>query len=458
MERSSLEHGNNRLEKVLFEIICIMISIVMVHGLLQGLILYGITFLTFVELAVISICGSFYYLSRFRGYFEKLRIPLVIFCNCCLIFFWFWLSGMLGPTGIGAVAIGIVSIIILPSRLRSPFLILTMSLLVALVMLQMHTDWVRTSAGDYETLPYDYLVILIGVLLIVNYLKTEFDKERQVVVQQNKELEFLNASLEKAVLKNEATIKKLKATRMKLVNSEKMASIGRLTAGLAHELNNPLNFIGGSVKPIRDDLTEIRKTLKNSVERSTSSQFIEINKLLENIEEGSARASGIIRNLMQISPRSIDSKNIVDVHELVRRTCALFQNAYTDIHLTLIIHDPVLVRGNTSEINQVLLNVIKNAVDAVSGKPKGQVKVIVSEKDDIGEITIQDNGPGIPKAIRSQVFEPFFTTKEEGKGTGLGLYISYGILRKHKGMIHLDSERKKGTRFTITLPTVNALP
>lgn len=451
---TDIEIRVTRLEKSLFEIICLMVLAVMIHGFLEGVFLYGMSLLTVVELGIAVMVSIFFYLSKYKNRFESLRIPFIILMNLTLIFFWFWLSGLFGPTGIGAAGIVCISLIIVPAKWRLRLLILGATIILILVLLQVYTEWVRLSPNGYTTLPYDYLVILFAVLLIINYLKSEFDKERRTVLQQNQELLFLNNELEQTVREKEKAIKELKSTQRKLIESEKMASIGRLTAGLAHELNNPLNFIGGSVKPIKEDLLEIRKSLKNSMIKTTKNQFHEIDMLLENIEEGSSRATDIITNLMQVSPRMLDSKNIVDIHDLVRRTCSLVQNAHSNIQLSLIIKDPVQVRGNTVEINQVLLNVIKNAVDAASTKPRGKVVVTVSAKDNVCEIGICDNGPGIPSRNRSQIFEPFFTTKEEGKGTGLGLYISYGIIKKHKGTIRLDTRHKNGAAFIIRLPSV----
>lgn len=444
----------DRLEKNLFEIICLMVLAVMIHGFTQGIILYGGSLLTVIEIGIALLVYFFFYLSRYRNQFEALRIPFIILMNMVLIFFWFWLSGLVGPTSIGALGVGAISVIVVPSKWRIKVMMLTSVLIIILVFLQISTNWVRLETANYQTLPYDYLVILFALLLIINYLKREFDSERRIVLQQNHELQFLNQELEQTVKEKEKVIKELKSTQKKLIESEKMASIGRLTAGLAHELNNPLNFIGGSVKPIRDDLVEIESTVQNTASKHTRSQFYEIGKLLENIEEGSSRATDIISNLLKISPQSIDSKNIIDVHDTVKRTCSLVQNAHTEVHISLIIKDPVKVRGNTVEINQVLLNVIKNAVDAVSFQTRGKVIVTVSEKDKNCEIEVRDNGPGVPISNQFQIFEPFFTTKEEGKGTGLGLYISYGILKKHKGNIRLDTKYKKGASFIISLPTV----
>ncbi len=446
--------GNNsseNLEKTLFEIICLMILMVMLHGMVQGLLLYGITLLSIVELVVSIVAVLFFYFSRFRGRFEILRIPLVIFTNCCLVFFWFWLSGYIGPTGIGAAAIGIISIILLPSKRRYIYLLINFGLLVGLVITQEFTNLVRVTVGNYETLPYDYLVILFSLLLIVNYLKSEFDKERKKSEQQKHELEFLNNSLEVAIADKQATIQTLQSTQSKLIDSEKMASVGRLTAGLAHELNNPLNFIGGNVQPILNDLEEIRQSMTPEALDKNEETFLEIRQLLDNVLSGSKRATDIISNLLKISPRGKDDNiSTVLLNDLLTRTCLLLKNAHPDVVFNTDFQEAVYISANSIEINQVLLNIMKNALDSLPPK-RARITVKLYAQDQMATVEISDNGRGIPEQFRSHIFEPFFTTKEEGKGTGLGLYISYGIIHKHEGEISYEP-LEKGSCFKITLP------
>ena len=368
-----------------------------------------------------------------------------------MIFFWFWLAGYIGPTGIGAATIGIISIILLPPRHRNIYLLLNFALLVGLVLTQKFTNLVRVSVGDYETLPYDYLVILFSLLLIVNYLKSEFDKERKKSHQQKEELEFLNNSLEKAIADKQATIQTLQSTQSKLIDSEKMASVGRLTAGLAHELNNPLNFIGGNVQPILNDLEEIKQSMPPEVLSKNEGSFEEIEQLLDNVLSGSKRATDIISNLLKISPRGKDD-NIATVllNDLLTRTCLLLKNAHPDVTFTTDFQETIYISANSVEINQVLLNILKNALDALPPK-RARLSVKLSVEGQMALIEISDNGRGIPEQFRSHIFEPFFTTKEEGKGTGLGLYISYGIIKKHEGEITYEP-LDKGSCFRITLP------
>ena len=146
----------NSLEKALFEIVCIMIILVMMHGMIQGFLIYGPSLLSFVELGITLVCAVFLYLVRFKGHFERLRLPLVFLVTAFLIFFWFWLSGYFGPSAVGALGIGIICIVLLPSSIRIYYVSFFTLLVLVMVFIQMQTDWVRTSVEDYETLPYDY--------------------------------------------------------------------------------------------------------------------------------------------------------------------------------------------------------------------------------------------------------------------------------------------------------------
>lgn len=428
----------------------------MLHGMIQGFIIFELSFSTLIEFLLSFTAAIFFYLSRFKNLFHLLRVPLVIFTNVCLVFFWFSLSGYFGPTGIGAAAIGIISIILLPAKHKNLYLIINFLVLTALVLIQVNTDWVYTEPEDYTSLPYDYLVILLGLLLIVNYLKIEFDKERDIAQSQYHELNFLNKNLTKAIEDKQDTIRTLQSTQSKLIDSEKMASVGRLTAGLAHELNNPLNFIGGNVQPILNDLEEIKGCMSKEALEKNKAVFEEIEQLLDNVLTGSRRATEVITNLLNISPRGTDNNiSIVPLNDLIRRTSLLLKNAHPDVSFTFELDEFVYASVNSIEINQVLLNILKNALDSLPHK-RARIKMKLYKSGRKAVIEVCDNGKGIPEQFRTQIFEPFFTTKEEGKGTGLGLYISYGIIKKHEGeIIYIPLD--KGSCFKITLPAIESV-
>ncbi|MEQ8470344.1 MAG: HAMP domain-containing sensor histidine kinase [Marinoscillum sp.] len=451
MKVSNPKDTIDNLEKVLFEVICLVIIVVMIQSSIQVIILNnGFVLSNIIHLSVTMAFGSMFYLSRFRSQFERLRIPLIIICNITLTFFWFRGTGFYGATGLGASIVAVISVLLFPDKYRKIGLVLLVLELSALVLLQVTTDLIRKSPNNNGG-AISYLVILLGLVLLVNYLKVEYDRIRKKSMQQKEGLADLNRQLILAEEDKLDAIKTLQATQTRLIDSEKMASVGRLTAGLAHELNNPLNFIGGNVRPIIKDLDEIKDTLPDEILQKNKQVFQEIEQLLDNVYNGSKRATDVINNLLKISPRGkgTETSNLL-VNDLIHRTCLLLKSSHPGIEIKHDMDSPVYVQGNAVEINQVLLNILKNAIDAVHPK-RGKINVLLYTEDTHCLIQISDNGKGVPEQYQSQIFEPFFTTKEEGKGTGLGLYISYGIIKKHGGELAYET-LTKGSLFKISLP------
>lgn len=444
---------SDRIEKTLFEMVCLVLIAIMAHGIIQSLFLYGYTLTSAIETLVIVIFSILYYLSRFRNLFARLRAIMIFMLLASLIFFWFWLSGIQGPTGIGAGVTAVAVIILAPAKWRRALGIVCFVLVATLVLLQQSTDWVRIHPGQYDTLPGDYLVVYLGLILVASYLKSNYDRERATTIAQNEELIALNDELSQTIQEKEQYIRELKSTQEKLIEAEKMASIGRLTAGIAHELNNPLNYVGGNVRPILQNMEEIQSSLDEATLEKNQQQLEEIQMLLKNIRHGSQHAQNIIGNLMKLSPRQQgEYLEKTELHQLLQDTCRLIQNAETELPIKLIIREPVTLLCNPVEVNQVIINLVKNATEAVSGRRKGFVEVTLWQENHNALLEIKDNGVGIRREHLDHIFEPFFSTKAEGAGTGLGLYISYGIVKKHRGEILVESTPKHGTTVLVKLP------
>jgi len=231
--------------------------------------------------------------------------------------------------------------------------------------------------------------------------------------------------------------KRLEETRMQLVQSDKLASIGRLAAGVAHEINNPLGGITIYSHLALEDLPK---------ESSSYQNLLKVVNLAE-------RCKKIIKGLLDFSRQrefEIKSVNVNDIIEEIFslvETQALFQN----IEITKAL-DPNLppIRGDKSQLQQVFINLTINAAEAM--EDRGRLIVKTSVIDDFIEIKFSDNGTGIPPENIEKIFEPFFTTKSEENGTGLGLAVSHGIITEHKGTISVESTLNEGTTFTIKLP------
>jgi signal transduction histidine kinase len=263
----------------------------------------------------------------------------------------------------------------------------------------------------------------------------------------------------------------LKRTQMELSQAEKLASIGQLAAGVAHEINNPVGFITSNSDTLTKYMGRIREILdiyaagappERIAERKKALKidFIleDMNTLNKENREGLERISSIVKNLRDFS--RIDSNQEMtdtDIRECIKNTLRIANNEIkynADVKTDFETIDPV--HCNAGEINQVFLNIFVNAAQAIKSQARGDrgcIAVHVWQDETSVFCEIADDGPGMPESVRNRIFEPFFTTKEVGKGTGLGLSISHDIIvNKHKGEINVSSEVGKGTRFLIKLP------
>ncbi len=232
--------------------------------------------------------------------------------------------------------------------------------------------------------------------------------------------------------------RELEAREEQIIHSRKVASLGTLVSGVAHELNNPINNIVLTV----DSLVGKRKI---SEERRSV--------LLEDILTQALRASEIVKNLLEFSRAEISSYNELDLANLLRETIQLARNhmALSKVRLhEEIAEDLPKINGNHQGLQQVFLNLVTNAVQAMPGG--GDLTVHTTLGNDKIGVMVRDTGSGIAEEHLPHIFDPFFTTKDVGKGTGLGLSVSYGIIKKHGGQITVKSKPGKGTTFTVVLP------
>lgn len=446
-----MSYHHIKLEQRLFEYICLIQSVVMGYFMFQSTIRHGWNFITTIDLLIAALGLLLYYLSHFRSLFHLLQIPMILSLYGSCIFYWYNLNGLYGSAAIGGVTVGIAIILISRSSQNLVYLVISVLFLMTLVVFQIYSP-IGPEENVKETHALNYLIFSVAIFVIVYFVKNEYDRERVHASQQTRKLEILNEQLKSSIREKEAFILKLNQTRDQLVESEKMASVGRLTAGLAHELNNPLNFVGGNVKPLKEDLLELKSAMSTDLLEQNQHIFLEIEELLQNIQEGSRRASAIIDNLLKISPRSQNNQDsLIDISDMLRRTILLFKNVYTNVEFNLQQDEEFSIIGNSVELNQVVLNLLKNAVDATKEKTPGLIDIWVKKYEDNCRIKISDNGHGIPPELTRKIFDPFFTTKDEGEGTGLGLYISYGIIKKHGGELSAIP-RESGACFQIILP------
>lgn len=343
-------------------------------------------------------------------------------------------------------------------------------------------------------------MVLLSLALAsrINQLKKESAHAREeqlrilqinerMVREQNTKLEERvrdrTADLEQVNASMRSTLEELQSTQQQLIQSEKLASIGQLTAGIAHELNNPINFVSSSAQSLRrdfEDLNEVIELVKSldptagvledqvgQLKERLSQLDIdftqrEIEELLNGIEDGTGRTSEIVKGLRIFSRMDGDNFIQAQLNELIESTLVVLRSNFKDsavVELDLGSDVPP-VMCQPGRLNQVFMNIITNAVQAMSTLDREaeencvtiRTERVESIGQDWAEVRIKDTGVGMSKAVKSQIFDPFFTTKPVGEGTGLGLSIVMGILRDHNAEVEVESEEGAGTEFIIRFP------
>ncbi len=298
-------------------------------------------------------------------------------------------------------------------------------------------------------------------------------KNREELIKKNQELEESRKNVQLTLERLGAAYEELKTTQAKILQQEKMASIGQLAAGVAHEINNPMAFIASNlgtldkyIRRLKDFIraqaeaiksikaTEaIEKLEKKRKELKLDYTIDDIDLLVKESRDGSERVQKIVRELNRFSRVDDAEYKDTNINECMESSINIVGN---ELQHKATLHKDY---GNLpptkcypQKLNQVFINLLINAIQAI--EKKGKIKIKTWEKDGLIWVTVSDTGCGIPRENQSKIFEPFFTTKEVGKGTGLGLSISYEIMQRHKGEISFESKEGKGTTFTIRMPVV----
>jgi signal transduction histidine kinase/ligand-binding sensor domain-containing protein len=334
----------------------------------------------------------------------------------------------------------------------------------------------------YETIWFMILMVLLAIFAIwagykirmyhLESRKAELERE---VLNRTQEVLIQKQQIEKQKEELLYTVTSLRDAQTQLVQSEKMASLGQLTAGIAHEINNPITFVYAGVDVLQhmiDELMQIlnlyetlhqtadasprANLLQEIQERKAKINYDEIKKDLvltvEDIRQGAARTAEIVKGLRTFSRLDEADLKMADVHENLEATLVILRPQYKNrVQIEKNYGKLPLIECFPGKLNQVFTNILANAIQAIPDKGKISITTQVIDNQHVC-IQIQDTGEGMDEQVRQRIFEPFFTTKEVGKGTGLGLSISFSIIQKHKGTIEVESEKGKGTTFKITLP------
>ncbi len=299
-------------------------------------------------------------------------------------------------------------------------------------------------------------VLIAGILIFAN---TQRKKANTLLKRQNDQIETQRKDLEK-------TVADLKTTQRQLIQSEKMASLGELTAGIAHEIQNPLNFVNNFSEVSMELLDEMQSELAEGDTNEATVLAVNIKGNLEKISQHGKRADFIVKGMLQHSRTSTGEKQLTNINVLADE---FFKLAFHGLrakdksfNAEMITHfDPDLPKVNVAQqdMGRAMLNLINNAFYAVNQKAKTTgsgykptVELSTTASNGHIEISVKDNGDGIPQKVLDKIFQPFFTTKPTGQGTGLGLSLSYDIIKAHNGTIDVNTKEGEYTEFTIALP------
>ena len=299
----------------------------------------------------------------------------------------------------------------------------------------------------------------------------------QKVAERTNELQRSNVQLNK-------TLGELKDAQTQLVEAEKMASLGQLTAGIAHEINNPINFVKSNIKPLQLDIDDlfsiidqynllhgaekenISKQLENvyHTQKALDMDYVkdEIKQLIKGIEDGAERTAEIVRGLRTFSRLDESELKVANVHDGIDSTIVLVRNSMqSNIRIEKKFTAKGIIECYPGKLNQVFLNILNNSIQAIAAKKdlKEDDLISIFTADVAGnclQIKIKDSGIGMNEDVIHRIFEPFFTTKPVGEGTGLGMAIVFKIIEEHHGKIDVSSQLGKGSEFVITLPYIHS--
>ena len=331
--------------------------------------------------------------------------------------------------------------------------------------------------ADYQMIERSLELSSEELLQANNQLREMLTNVEGKVAERTVELIKANGELEQALTD-------LQQMQIHLIQAEKMSSLGQLIAGIAHEINNPVNFIHGNIRHLHNyviNLLEFVELSQECSERVNSDlqskaeeidlEFIKIDlpKVIKSMEVGTHRIREIVLSLRNFSHIDQSELKSIDIHQGIEDTLLILghrikpqkNSDFPRIQIVKHYGDLPLVNCYAGQLNQVFVNILVNAIDAIEESASSDRQPCISIQTQVidnnyVEIAIADNGSGIPEAIQQQIFNPFFTTKPVGKGTGMGMAISYQIItEKHKGRLTCVSSLGKGTEFIILIP-VNA--
>lgn len=329
----------------------------------------------------------------------------------------------------------------------------SMTAVTLILFLYLATCWIHSvvKGGDFDGpmfanncifLASSGLVIAIGSYFHSNLRLSEFASNYELD-KNRKELAVQNTVLE-------STLQQLKETESQLVQTEKIVSLGRLSAGLIHEINNPLNYA-----------TTGLYVLRNQGQRLAKESPEEFSEVVQDINEGVERVKNIVSDLRTFSHPDADQRDTVKVADVIKASIRFLGSEWKDkVSIGHEVPADLACHGNKNKLTQVFVNLIQNALDALKSRPPGDeppcIRITGLSENGRVFLRVRDNGEGIDPKNLQKIFDPFFTTRDIGRGMGMGLSICYRIIQEHHGSISVNSERGRFCEFTVELPEAGA--
>jgi two-component system NtrC family sensor kinase len=321
------------------------------------------------------------------------------------------------------------------------------------------TRGLEAGADDFVGKSSDIEVLKARLRTLLRRIAFQEENERILAEIKKRELETVRAVAAKDAAETRAALadqlektnRELRETQAYLIQSEKMASLGQLVAGIAHEVNNPLTFVINNAYTVDQLAEKILTEFDGGLPQIAVQRLNKIRSRMHDMRQGLDRVKDLIVNLRTFSRLDEGEFKTVDVHDSID-SVLMFLRHKTKDHIEVVKNYGAKqpLDCYAGRLNQVVMNLVSNAVDAIQGP--GTITIGTREAGEMFEISVRDTGCGIPDAMRGKIFDPFFTTKAVGQGTGLGLAISYGIVRDHNGTIEVTSQEGDGSEFLVKIP------
>jgi len=365
----------------------------------------------------------------------------VLVCACAFV----WLVGRANaPWGLAALAVALAMIL-------GVVLLLVRDVVAPLRMLEERSSDMANGQLARPVPPW-------GEADEIGRLAVIFEEMRRSLRDRLRSTESINVDLEREVRRRTEALEqrnaelheamdKLRRAQDNLVRSEKLASMGRLVAGIAHEINNPVNAVINSLGPLEDAV----KRIASGEGGSPVDIAKEAEEILAVVQRGAARTKAIVQALHGYARGDDSVQREVNLARSVDETLGLLQHRLRHVNVVKDVEPKARILGFPGQVDQVLMNLLTNAAQAI-GEKGGTISVTARNQDAWVVLSVADDGPGIPKDVLPHIFDPFFTTKDVGEGSGLGLSIVHGIIERHGGHIDVDSQPGQGTKFSISFP------